>query len=125
MFQGDLSWQNELNHLNKPFFDLCDGIFLNYTWKCGDTTQDGAVSPDNLANSISALDNDSRRTDIFVGVDVFGRGCLGGGGFQCSKPLEEIRRRGLSTAIFAPGNFGVFFIFISLELLQNSQTKTK
>jgi len=56
-----------------------------------------------LANSINALDNDSRRTDIFVGVDVFGRGCLGGGGFQCDQPLREIRKNGLSVALFAPG----------------------
>ena len=99
-----MSWQNELNSLNKPFFDLCDGIFLNYTWTCPDKDgEDGEVSLDNLANSISALDNDSRRTDIFVGVDVFGRGCIGGGGFQCWEPLKEIRSRGLSAAIFAPG----------------------
>ena len=53
---------------------------------------DGTNPPrDNLANSINALENDTRWTDIFVGVDVFGRGCLGGGGFQCHLPLNEIR----------------------------------
>ena len=70
--QGNLSWQNELNSLNKPFFDACDGVFLNYFWSC-----------DNLENSISSLANDSRRKDIFVGVDVWGRGTYGGGQFQC------------------------------------------
>lgn len=30
---GDLNWQDQLNGKNKPFFDLCDGIFVNYTWK--------------------------------------------------------------------------------------------
>ena len=50
---------------------------------------DGNNTRDNLANSINALDYDSRRTDIFVGVDVFGRGCLGGGGFQCDQPLRH------------------------------------
>ena len=29
---GKLEWQNALNDLNSPFFALCDGIFLNYTW---------------------------------------------------------------------------------------------
>jgi len=101
--KGELKWQDELNSLNKPFFDLCDGIFLNYTWKIGQCDVEGKLSPNNLANSINALDNDSRRTDIFVGVDVFGRGCLGGGGFQCDQPLEEIRKKGLSVALFAPG----------------------
>lgn len=101
--KGELKWQDELNSLNKSFFDLCDGIFLNYTWKAGKCDDKGNTSPDNLANSINALDNDSRRTDIFVGVDVFGRGCLGGGGFQCDLPLREIRKNGLSVALFAPG----------------------
>ncbi len=31
--EGKLQWQNELNRLNSPFFQACDGIFLNYTWK--------------------------------------------------------------------------------------------
>ncbi|RID80795.1 hypothetical protein BRARA_A03431 [Brassica rapa] len=30
---GHLKWQDHLNEKNKPFFDLCDGIFMNYTWK--------------------------------------------------------------------------------------------
>lgn len=30
---GDLDWQDKLNEHNKPFFDLCDGLFVNYTWK--------------------------------------------------------------------------------------------
>jgi mannosyl-glycoprotein endo-beta-N-acetylglucosaminidase len=30
--EGKLEWQNQLNQLNKPFFDVCDGIFLNYCW---------------------------------------------------------------------------------------------
>jgi len=30
---GDLWWQNELNEHNKPFFDICDGIFTNYSWQ--------------------------------------------------------------------------------------------
>ena len=31
--RGNLQWQDQLTELNKPFFDLCDGIFMNYTWK--------------------------------------------------------------------------------------------
>ncbi|XLU78037.1 hypothetical protein S245_001458, partial [Arachis hypogaea] len=30
---SDLNWQDQLNYYNKPFFDICDGIFVNYTWK--------------------------------------------------------------------------------------------
>lgn len=29
---GELNWQDQLNEYNKPFFDICDGIFVNYTW---------------------------------------------------------------------------------------------
>ena len=74
--QGDLSWQNELDSRNKPFFDVCDGIFLNYSWSCA-----------GLARSINALENDSRRKDIFVGVDVWGRGTYGGGQFHCNSVI--------------------------------------
>lgn len=90
--EGKLDWQNELNDRNKIFFDCCDGIFLNYTWKV-----------ENLENSISNLDDLRRRFDVFVGVDVFGRGCIGGGGFECKVPLELIREKNLSVALFAPG----------------------
>lgn len=30
---GKLTWQNQLNENNKPFFDLCDGILVNYSWE--------------------------------------------------------------------------------------------
>lgn len=30
---GKLNWQDQLNEYNKLFFDICDGIFVNYTWK--------------------------------------------------------------------------------------------
>ena len=30
---GHLWWQNELNEYNKPFFDISDGIFTNYSWQ--------------------------------------------------------------------------------------------
>lgn len=30
---GKLDWQNQLNEENKPFFDICDGLYVNYSWK--------------------------------------------------------------------------------------------
>lgn len=54
---------------SRCFFDVCDGIFLNYTWK--DT---------NLEWSAKMAQH--RILDVFVGVDVFGRNCFGGGGFN-------------------------------------------
>ena len=56
----------------RPFFDLCDGIFLNYNW-----TESGLGGSHDLAGE--------RRGEVYVGVDVFGRGCYGGGGFNSCK----------------------------------------
>lgn len=30
---GQLRWQDTLNDANRAFFDCCDGIFTNYTWR--------------------------------------------------------------------------------------------
>jgi mannosyl-glycoprotein endo-beta-N-acetylglucosaminidase len=88
---GELKWQNELNEANRAFFDLTDGIFLNYTWT-EENLQKTAVNATQY-----------RRHDVFVGVDVFGRGCLGDGGFNCRLPFDLITRQDLSIALFAPG----------------------
>lgn len=31
--EGHLQWQDSLTDLNAPFFNACDGIFVNYTWR--------------------------------------------------------------------------------------------
>ncbi len=121
--EGKLEWQDELNGLNGPFFDVCDGIFLNYTWKTTTTTVRQTVvagaeltlrarvskcvgvvqqvlgcgrgqKKDSLANSLEYLERKGsldRRRDVFVGVDVFGRGCVGGGGFNSDEAMKLIR----------------------------------
>ena len=45
----------------------------------------------------------SRRWDVYMGIDVFGRNTYGGGGYDCDKALEVIRNAGVSAALFAPG----------------------
>ncbi|KAI1232521.1 Cytosolic endo-beta-N-acetylglucosaminidase, partial [Lamprotornis superbus] len=147
---GTLRWQNELNDQNSQrdsgqaqplrplvrlcdhnicpatlvlvrriFFDACDGLFTNYNWK-----EEQLERTQRLAGP--------RLNDVYVGVDVFGRGDVIGGGFDtnkgdaaahpCSvlphhgaggtwgsgdrtgdKSLRLIRQFSLSTAIFAPG----------------------
>ena len=100
---GELKWQDELNEKNAEFFFSCDGIFLNYNWKA-----------EHLRRSLDTLRSRNavgRSTDIYVGIDVFGRGCHGG--FDCNKSLEMIRGAGsssssppetpLSVAVFAAG----------------------
>ncbi|NXL59544.1 ENASE acetylglucosaminidase, partial [Chordeiles acutipennis] len=87
---GLLKWQNELNEENRVFFDACDGLFTNYNWK-----EENLERARRLAGP--------RYTDIYVGIDVFGRGDVIGGGFDTDKSLRLIRQHGLSAAIFAPG----------------------
>ncbi|XP_065180787.1 uncharacterized protein LOC135811474 [Sycon ciliatum] len=89
---GKLSWQNKLNDLNSMFYHSCDGIFLNYNW-----TEDGLEESRALAGAAEALDR------VFVGIDVFGRGCPGGGGYNSIQALETISSHGLSAALFAFG----------------------
>eukprot|EP01080_Neovahlkampfia_damariscottae_P005175 gene5175-8781_t len=85
---GEVKWQNELNKKNKIFFDSCDGIFLNYVW-----------SPEIIKNS-SILAEKDRNIDIFTGIDIWARGCLGK--FETYKSLEIIKKCETSTALFAP-----------------------
>lgn len=87
--EGKLSWQDCLNAANRAFFDACDGIFTNYCWK--------ADYP-----SACALEAEARRFDVYMGIDTFGRGTWGGGGFDTDKALGKIQRAGVSAALFAP-----------------------
>ncbi|XP_015783920.1 cytosolic endo-beta-N-acetylglucosaminidase-like isoform X2 [Tetranychus urticae] len=90
--EGSLKWQNCLNNRNVDFFQSCDGIFLNYTWK-----------DDDLKNSRDLALSLGRLNDVYVGVDVFGRGMFGDGGFKTNLAIDKIRENLLSIAIFAPG----------------------
>ncbi|XP_018436572.2 cytosolic endo-beta-N-acetylglucosaminidase 2 isoform X2 [Raphanus sativus] len=87
---GDLEWQDQLNEKNKPFFDLCDGIFMNYTWKESYSKLSAEVAGD-------------RKYDVYMGIDVFGRGSFGGGQWTVNTALDLLKRNNVSAAIFAPG----------------------
>ena len=87
---GQLKWQNELNSQNECFFNACDAIFVNYTWKEENLVQSKQMSG-------------SRQNQVFIGVDVFGRGCLGDGGFNTNVAVEKLSEFNLSCALFAPG----------------------
>ncbi|MED6211632.1 hypothetical protein PIB30_075627 [Stylosanthes scabra] len=87
---GDLNWQDQLNDYNKPFFDICDGIFVNYTWKEDYPSLSAAVAGD-------------RRFDVYMGIDVFGRNTYGGGQWNVNAALDVLRKDDVSAAIFAPG----------------------
>ena len=55
---------------------MCDGIFLNYHWTISDLSDSKVLS--------GVRGQDGRGQDVFVGIDVFGRGCFGGGGYNCN-----------------------------------------
>lgn len=92
---GRLHWQNELNEYNLDFFRACDGIFLNYNWSVFSLKKSAEF----------ASRSDRKPEDVYVGIDVFGRGCFGGGGWNTRAAIDEIRKASsdLSLAIFAPG----------------------
>ncbi|CAN6992004.1 unnamed protein product [Brassica rapa subsp. trilocularis] len=87
---GHLKWQDHLNEKNKPFFDLCDGILMNYTWKESYPKLSAEVAGD-------------RKYDVYMGIDVFGRGSFGGGQWTVDTALDLLKRHNVSAAIFAPG----------------------
>lgn len=87
---GDLRWQDQLNAKNKPFFDICDGIFVNYTWKKDYPRISAEVAGD-------------RRFDVYMGIDVFGRNTYGGGQWTTNVALDVLKKEDVSAAIFAPG----------------------
>ncbi|KAL4240037.1 hypothetical protein ACF0H5_000832 [Mactra antiquata] len=89
---GKLDWQNALNDKNSQYFNVSDGIFLNYCWK-----------DEHLIQSKQYSETCDRQYDVYVGIDVFGRGCLGDGGYNTREALEAISKHNLSVAIFAPG----------------------
>jgi endo-beta-N-acetylglucosaminidase D len=94
--EGRIDWQDKLSALNKPFFDVTDGIFVNYTWK-----------RPYLDDSVRLAGE--RRFDVFTGIDFFGRNTFGGGGFNAHKALREILTAQTSIALFAPGWTFEFF----------------
>lgn len=69
-------YQNGITDANKPFFDVSDGIFTNYWWR-----EQGIRRTADIAAALG------RPRDVFSGVDVWGRGTLGGGGFN----IGEVR----------------------------------
>ncbi|KAJ4786110.1 Cytosolic endo-beta-N-acetylglucosaminidase [Rhynchospora pubera] len=88
--EGKLEWQDQLNNKNKPFFDLCDGIFVNYTWK-----------KEYPKKSIEIAGE--RKHDVYMGIDVFGRNTYGGGKWNTNMALDLLKKESVSAAMFAPG----------------------
>lgn len=99
---GQLRWQDRLNSLNLPFFLSADSMFTNYFWPphypslCAQYLL--SIDPATLGSKPKTLQ------DIFIGVDVWGRGSHGGGGFGSYRAITHVDPEflGLSVALFGP-----------------------
>ncbi|KAH8036740.1 hypothetical protein HPB51_004254 [Rhipicephalus microplus] len=87
---GNAKPHNELNEKNACFFDLCDGIFLDFRW-----------TEDMLLNSARVAGD--RKADVYAGVDVYARETWYSGGYDMYKAVQLAHRCGLSAAVFAAG----------------------
>ncbi|CAH2236503.1 uncharacterized protein LOC120629640 [Pararge aegeria] len=86
---GHLNWQNGLNEKNKAFFDEVDGLFSNYSWSEADVAGSAALAGERLS-------------DLYVGIDVWGRNFHGGGQFNTQQAIRVAYKYGCSLAVFAP-----------------------
>lgn len=68
---GKIEWQSKLNQKNIPFFNECDGIFTDYHWKKEFPLQ-----------SIQFASKTNREYAVFTGIDIWGRGTFGDGGYK-------------------------------------------
>ncbi|KAI5687073.1 PPPDE putative peptidase domain [Leishmania braziliensis] len=87
---GSLNYQNTLNSCNKAFFNVSDGIFINYFWEPMSLP---------LINTVAG----NRGAEVYVGVDVFGRRMYGGGGYNTHVAVAKATGARLSVGLFAPG----------------------
>jgi endo-beta-N-acetylglucosaminidase D len=94
---GSVQWQSCLNEKNLEFFDLCDGILTDYKWKKGFPQESSKLAG-------------SRHFDVFMGIDVFGRGTFEGGGYNSHSAIQVVEEAHVSFGLFAPAwtyeNFG-------------------
>ena len=88
---GLAAHQNALIKHNKAFFEVCDGIFLNYQW------YDYGTIPRSKAEARD------RPFDVYAGVDVWARNCQYQEGSGCQEAVQRATQGGVSVAIFAPG----------------------
>jgi len=80
--QGIISYQNELNANNGPYFEACDGIFLNYNWSTAGLNSSATYAGD-------------RARDVFAGIQPFIKQ------FDTYQSLQQADQAGVSGGLFA------------------------
>jgi len=90
---GSLAHQNGLTAANAPFFAAAGGGMLtNYWWT--------AATPAVAAGAAAAAGRPP--ADVYMGVDVHGRGTYGGGGWGVATAVRAAAAAGVSVGLFAP-----------------------
>ena len=74
---GELKWQSALTEDNLIWFDVCDLFFTDYHWKLG-----------NLETTM--MNAKEKAGKVLFGIDVWGRGTYGGGGWNTPSALKAI-----------------------------------
>lgn len=95
LFNGQLKWQNELNAFNRHFAELVDAFYVNYNWTRRHLQR--------VERFLERKQAKVRRSDVFFGVDVFGRGSFAGGRWNSGRAVQAAKNFGFSAAVFAPG----------------------
>ena len=91
---GEIAWQSHLHpEHTAPFFLTTDGVFTDYHWK--------AQHPAESAAQAAALGRPAHT--VWTGIDVWGRGTFGGGGWNTTAAMDVIQRAGTSYAVFGAG----------------------
>lgn len=117
-----------LYSVNRPFFDACDAMWVNYTWRrrtpsalrkevgrrehppapglpptaCSTPRSRGGTCAVQTLTWLyrirvaGLVQAGPRAADVYMGVDCFGRGTYGGGGFRCDVALRACLAQGLS-----------------------------
>jgi mannosyl-glycoprotein endo-beta-N-acetylglucosaminidase len=86
---GKVKHACEISDKNRVFLDACDAVFLDYHWAHAGLLRSVAATPP------------GRARDVFVGLDVWGRGMIGDGGWNSVEAVRLIPTE-LSLALFAP-----------------------
>lgn len=122
---GRVRWQSALNDENVPFLEAADGMFTDYHWQppmvkstaqqaaviCRGSESASAAASHMDGAAIAATDSSaaalmvpappnpvSRTRDVWVGVDMWGRGTYGGGGWNCRAAVDAILRESRAAA---------------------------
>ncbi|KAF8650366.1 hypothetical protein AX16_005262 [Volvariella volvacea WC 439] len=113
---GYIYYQNRLNALNLPFFLSSTGLFTNYWWypyttsstnPKGNVTYFNKLDPTLTGNAPLSQPEVARKqvNDVYIGIDVWGRGTFHPAGPGIYQALTHIApaQYNLSVALFAPG----------------------